>query len=73
MVAEQVMSEENNTKEHHHKKHHKKHHHHDAHPKGQANVMTQVAAKTAAPIVKVAPASKSLLATKVTDAVKLEA
>jgi len=73
MVAEQVMSEETNTKEHHHKKHHKKHHHHDKKPKGQSNIMTQVAAKTAAPIVKVAPASKSLLATKALNGNPLEA
>lgn len=84
MVAEQVLGgesqktnlEEQNlvgleqTKEkHHHKKHHK-HHHHDKKPKGQANVQTAVAAKT---VAKVAPASKSLLNTKATNANPLEA
>jgi len=79
MVAEQVMSgetqktnlEEQNlveveqtTGKHHHKKHHKKHHH-GKKPVAQAQVQTALAAKTPVPIaVKVAPASKSLLATK---------
>jgi len=85
MVAEQVMSgetqktnlEEQNLvgieqTKHHHKKHHKKHHH-EKKPKAQAQVQTALAAKTPVPAVKIAPASKSLLATKGKSGDALEA
>jgi hypothetical protein len=69
LEEQNLVGLEQTKEKHHHKKHHK-HHHHDKKPKGQANVQTAVAAKT---VAKVAPASKSLLNTKATNANPLEA
>jgi hypothetical protein len=63
-VSEETQNAEQT---HHHKKHHKKHHHH---PKGHANV--QVVA-TNTPMVKIAPASKSLISTTAKNPATLEA